>query len=496
MKRVLLAALVIAVGGFFGFQFYVQNRIVGEIDTAFQRIRDAGGKASHGKVSFDLLKHTLTIADVDGESASQQPIHFKAAGITATGVAQPDAAHVSADSIELTDVAIEAQTSVQPASRIAYKLPRLLVKEYFGPASLKQQPASSSVLDLYRFALEQFADIRASSISYPSATASLDISLPVGIAGEIKYSDVTVEGIKAGNIAAVKSSGFSFSLEVQQTMGPQAGKLQKVTGNLENLAAYDIDMTALAAVLNPENAGDDRYHRMYRQVSAGTYDISPAQGQHMRIDGIEVDDIALRPSRLQIAPIVAIFQKGPQLTPAQAQDMLEKMAGLYEGIGFGNVEIRGFQVDTPQGPVKLATLRYNLENGKGDWTIDGLDAATPKGPFKVERFAVQSFDIANLLRTSAMLSNPAQKRTPEQALALLAAIGGIEVKGLIAPFKDGKRNVNIDAINLNWGEFAGSIPTKAHLELRGTSPVDRTSAAQQPLVIAGIDTLSLDVNLS
>ena len=87
----LVAVVVIAVGGFFGFQFYTQHRIAGEVEAAFEQIRAAGGKASHGEVSFDLRSHTLRIADIATESASQPPVHMKIASIVALGVGQPDA---------------------------------------------------------------------------------------------------------------------------------------------------------------------------------------------------------------------------------------------------------------------------------------------------------------------------------------------------------------------------------------------------------------------
>jgi hypothetical protein len=57
MVKILLglaAAVVIAVGGYFGFEFYTQHRITSEVETAFEQMRAGGGKASHGKVSFDL----------------------------------------------------------------------------------------------------------------------------------------------------------------------------------------------------------------------------------------------------------------------------------------------------------------------------------------------------------------------------------------------------------------------------------------------------------
>jgi len=100
----LAAAIVIAVGAFFGFQFYMQHRVAGEVEAAFEQIRATGGKASHGKVSFDLLNRTVTVADIAGETAAQPPVSVKIASVTAAGVSQPDPTRFSANSIEATDI--------------------------------------------------------------------------------------------------------------------------------------------------------------------------------------------------------------------------------------------------------------------------------------------------------------------------------------------------------------------------------------------------------
>lgn len=92
----LVAVVVIAVGGFFGFALYTQHRIEGDVETAFAQISAGGGKASHGKVSFDLKSRTLRIADIAVDTASQPPVSMKIAGIVASGVAQPDAGRFSA----------------------------------------------------------------------------------------------------------------------------------------------------------------------------------------------------------------------------------------------------------------------------------------------------------------------------------------------------------------------------------------------------------------
>jgi len=85
----LLAAIVIAAGAFFGFEFYVQQRVATEVEAAFAQVRAAGNKATHGKVSFDLFSRTITVADIAGESVAQPPMSVKIGRFTAAGVSQP-----------------------------------------------------------------------------------------------------------------------------------------------------------------------------------------------------------------------------------------------------------------------------------------------------------------------------------------------------------------------------------------------------------------------
>src|SRR5882672_3907819 len=109
----LVAVVAIAVGGFFGFQFYTQHRVAGEVEAAFEQIRAGGGKASHGKVSFDLLSRTVDVADIVSESGAQPAVNVKIARVTASGVSQPDAARFAADSVEATDIEIGAGLAAQ-----------------------------------------------------------------------------------------------------------------------------------------------------------------------------------------------------------------------------------------------------------------------------------------------------------------------------------------------------------------------------------------------
>ena len=487
----LIAAIVIAVGVFFGFQFYTQHRIASEFDAAFEQIRATGGKASHGKISFDLLSRTVKITDLAAQSAAQPPVGVKIATLTASGLSQPDATRFSADAIEATDIEIGGAVATQPALSLSYKVPRIIVKDYSGPAALQPPPASSSFVDLYRFALKQFTGITAASIMAPSLAGTINSGSATPGGGEVAYSSLAMQGIKDGKVASLKIDGFVFTL-MQAT-----GKPDKLTGNLANLASYDIDINAMASIFDPLKVNDDQYYRAYRQISAGPYVVTSGQGMNMRIEGMTIDDVRLRPSRLQLPALLAVIPPpGTTPTPAQAREMLEKVAGIYEGVGIGNAEMHGLSMDTPQGPIKLSTMRFNLEDGKvGEFAIEGFNARTPKGPTIVERFALKSLDIANLLRMSALYSNPAQKPSPDQALRLFLLLEGAEMKGLVVPFKDSGKLVNIETFNLNWGQFVGSIPSRAHLTAKMTAPIDATNPALKPLVAAGLDMAAIDIDL-
>lgn len=491
----LVAAIVIVAGGFFGFQFYAQHRAEAEVEAAFAQIRAAGGKASHGKVSFDLSTRTVTVADITSESASPAPVNVKIASFKASGASRSDTTRFSADTIEATDMEIGVSMAALLGGRVVYKAPRITVKDYSGPASLQLSPAAASNVDMYRSAIEQFMRVSASSVTIPTITGTMNLegAVPGGGAGDFTYSDLSMQGIKDGKIAVMKADGFAFAVTMQQ-----AGKPQKMTGNLAAFAAYDFDASGAAAALDPQKATENQYYRAYRQVSTGAYTIASEPGVRMRIDGITIDDVGVRPSRIQLPALLAVMPPAGTAapTPAQTREMMDKAAGIYEGVRIGNAEMRGLTMEMPQGPMKLQAMRFNLENGRiGEFAFEGFDAVAPKGPVKLQRFALKSLDLANLLRMSAQFSDPAQRPSPEQALGMLALLEGAELKGLSAPFKNTGKPVTIDAIDLSWGQFVGPIPSRVRVSAKMAGPVDATDPTQMPLVIAGIDRLALDLDL-
>jgi len=303
-------------------------------------------------------------------------VGVKIATLTASGLSQPDAARFSADAIEATDIEIGGAVATQPALSLSYKVPRIIVKGYSGPAALQPPPASSSFVDLYRFALKQFTGITAASIMAPSLAGTINSGSATPGGGEVAYSSLAMQGIKDGKVTSLKIDGFVFTL-MQAT-----GKPDKLTGNLANLASYDIDINAMASIFDPLKVNDDQYYRAYRQISAGPYVVTSGQGMNMRIEGMTIDDVRLRPSRLQLPALLAVIPPpGTTPTPAQAREMLERVAGIYEGVGIGNAEMHGLSRDTPQGPIKLSTMRFNLEDGKvGEFAMKASTSVRRKGP--------------------------------------------------------------------------------------------------------------------
>ncbi|MGY8631515.1 hypothetical protein RAD15_03335 [Bradyrhizobium sp. 14AA] len=495
MKRILIgliALAVLAAGGWFGFNLYAQHRATAEIEAAFEQIRAGGGKASHGKIGFDLPSRTLTIEDIAVTPGNQSQAQIKIAGIKGTGVRQIDDVSFSADSIDITGFEV-ALDQVGPAKlKASYRIPQLILRDYAGPIHAGNAPADGSLIDLYRYVLGQYANVTASSLTAPTLTMSFDAGNSGAgsgaSSGEVAYSGLAIQNLKRGKIDAMKADRAVISIDVKQP-----GKPDKLTGELSNIIVNDFDAAAIIAALAPQTASDDTYRRVYRQVSAGPYVLKSAQGMRVDIAGFIIEDIDVQPSKFRLAEIFAALpqDKSAPPTPAQAREMMEKLAGLYEGLRIGRAEVSRISVGTPQGTGKVNAIRYT----QGEFAVEGVDTPAPQGQFKMERFALKSFSAANLIRWAASLSNPGQAPSPDQMLGLFRVLEGAEIKGVVSPYKNTRQLVTIDTISLAWGQLVGSIPSKANLVVKMVAPTDPSNPTQLPLTMAGIDKLAINLDL-
>ncbi|UQR67070.1 hypothetical protein LRP30_18225 [Bradyrhizobium sp. C-145] len=171
--------------------------------------------------------------------------------------------------------------------------------------------------------------------------------------------------------------------------------------------------------------------------------------------------------------------------------MTGKLAGFYEGLRIGKIEVGKTSMGTPQGTARINAVRYR----EGEFAVEGIDTPSPQGQFKMERFALKSFSAANLMRWAAGLSGHGLAPSPDQLLGLFRVLEGAEIKGVVAPYKNTRQLVTIDTVSLNWGQLVGSIPSKASLVVKMVTPTDPANPAQRPLVIAGVDKLAIDLDL-
>lgn len=493
MKRILIgltAVALLAAGGWFGFSLYAKHRVTAEIETAFEQIRKQGGKASHGKIGFDLPSRTLTIEDIAVDPGQQSQTQVKIAGVRAIGVRQLDEGQFSADAIEVSGVALAIDSRVGPSQmKVDYRIAQATIRDYSGAIRARALPASNAIPDLYRFGLEQFSSVSASSIEVPTIAVTVaskpDTAKSEG--GDLTYSGLAMKNLRYGKVEATKADRLTFTFKTVQPDKP--GQL---TGELWNLAMSDFDASGLLAAFGPEKANDDSTHQLYGQVSAGSYTVTSGDVR-LQVDGFSVDDIGVQPSKFRMAEMLAVLPKDRSTppTPAQAREMMEKLAGLYEGLRIGKAEIGKTSITTPQGTGSINAVRYR----DGEFSVEGVDAPTPQGQFKMERFALKSFSVPNLMRWAAGLTKPGRAPLPDQMLGLFGVLAGAEIKGVIAPFKTTKKLVTIDALSLDWGQLVGSIPSKAHVVAKLVTPTDPSDPKQLPLILGGIDKLAIDLDL-
>jgi hypothetical protein len=491
----LAAAVLIALGGYFGFQFYVHQRVVADVDAALAAVQAGGGKASHGKITFDLWSRTLTAQDIAVESAGPQPTSLKIARFTAIG-AKSDAGRFSADQITATDIELGGTLAAQTRPEFAYKAPRIEIAGYSGLSGPLRPLDPAVPADFYRQLLERFAAVSATSITIPSVTGRMTMAGSATALGEYTYAGLAARDVRDGKIAALTIDRATFTAPLQAQ-----GKTDKMTGEVVEIAAYDFDGAATLAMFDPARANDDKYYRTYRQMKTGAYTASTESGMKMRLDGMEANEIGIRPSRMQFAKIMAVVDSMPPpgTTPTleQTRGMMDKAAGLYEGFSIGNAEIRGLTMEMPDGPFRLGAIKLGkLENGKiEEFAFEGLEARSPQGPVKLGRFALRALDVANLLRTATQLAGT-RSPSPDQLAGLLLLLEGAEIRNLTAPYRNTGQPVNIDTLTLGWGQFVGPIPTKTRAALRMSGPI----AAGDPepfsaLAAAGLKSASINFDL-
>jgi hypothetical protein len=74
-------------------------------------------------------------------------------------------------------------------------------------------------------------------------------------------------------------------------------------------------------------------------------------------------------------------------------------------------------------------------------------------------------------------------------------LAGVEVKGVVAPFKNTGKPVTLDNFNLDWGQFVGPVPSQARLITKMVTPIDVSDPTTKLLIAAGISSIAFDCDL-
>jgi hypothetical protein len=500
MRKLLIGLVIlvpIAIGGYFGAAFLANRWFESELEARFAALRSAGADASHGPVTFDLISRTLVVADIIVAQPGSFPFATKVGRVTATGVGLPTAGRLSADRIEVVDIEIERK----PGSRgggATYLAPRVELVGYSGPTVPVAVSAGASAADQMRASLEQLAAIRIASATVPTMTASV-VPAAIGnnalLAGPVtvSYSDLALRDLRDRRIAGITVE--QCDIQFPGTAGP--GGLEKTGIGIAKLMLSDMDFGAILAALGPDAATDDRYYRAYGHVAAGPFTFTLENGRGVTLDSFTVDDMALNPSKQRLGELmtaVEAMQAAPMsVSPALTGELLDRVAGFYEGARIGKIEARGLTATgAPEGDVKLAAIRFaGLESGRlAEVAIEGLETRKPNQSFKVGRFAIAGLQVANAMRMGAQatLSNP--KSQAEQIVDVLRLLEGVEVEELDVPDNAAGRYV-VDSFKIGWGKFVGPIPTNARVTIAMTAPIGKDDPRLEPLAAAGITSAKL-----
>jgi hypothetical protein len=501
----LVVVLVVGAGGYFGVDYWAQNAVAREVDAMLDGWRASVGSATRGRIELDLWARTVRITDVVVQPRSEPHPKITVGLVVASGF---DLSGKPAR-IELIDVAMSDVRPGRPRTVVQQTAPSVTLTEFSARPVAPRKVVTA--LDGARLWLEQFRAITAARIEIPSLTVTMTAD-NVGRTSapsfsQYTYANLVLREVGDGKVAEATTDGISLSGNV----GPPFFVLK---GEIGKSSVLDADVAPLLAFLDSSrSAKTEGYQRVYRQVSMGPYTlqmgVDPRTGMSMRVDGIVAQDVGLHPGKLSLDDLMFLSEitgsAGPPGTlpvqPGQLTMLVDKMAGLYEGVSLGRLQMQGLSVTGPRERVKLAALRIErMENGRlGELVFDGLDARPPVGdPVSFGRFAFKGLDLANLLRLlgTELTTPPGQSPSFDRIARMYTLLEGFEIKGIEVLDPSTRRKALIDASVTSGPSIAGLLPTNVRSAFKVSIPL--SLSAPEPLnmlVAAGFNAVAAEADL-
>jgi hypothetical protein len=497
MRKVLIGILLVVVagiGGYVGVASWAQRAATRHVDAALDRWRARGGTATRGPVAFELWTRTLRVSGIALASRASPDDKVSIGQVVAAGVDRSGAA----SRVDIVDLEIGSALPGQLKGRIRQKTPRVTLTGVAGRPSAPRRGADA--LDTLRSWLEQFGTVTAEAVDIPSLTVTVtpaagDDARDAPGAVEYTYTGIALRDVAHGRIAEATVGNIA----VRSATGR---RYREFTAEIGNVSLRDIDTAPLLAFLDPTRPDRDGYRRLYRQLAVGPGTLRFDGGPGIGVARIVAEDAGLYPPRLSRDDLMFLAEVGNPAgrppTDTQLGMLTDKMAGLYEGVHLGKLEIAGLRVDAPSDAIEVARVAVDgLEGGRfARIAVEGLSASAPQRPsLAAGSIALKGFNVANLLRTASRLLTAPERSGPMQVLQALAVVEGVEIKDLALPATG--RPVHLRALDASWGRLVEGVPTQLRLSATVRAPV--TAGDPEPLIKAlaasGIPALtaSLDV---
>ena len=365
------------------------------------------------------------------------------------------------------------------------------MKDYSGPAGLQRPPASASIIDAYRSALEQFAAVSASSVSAPSMAGTINFG--AAMSGGVHLFGHGPAGHQGRQDR--HHAGRAASFHGQHAAGRQ-GRQNDRRNRQSRLARFRCQPRLPPSSIRKRPTTTAITASTARR-SAGPYTVTSAQGLRMRIDGMTVDDVGVRPSRLQFPALLAMIQAAGRHSDAGADARDDRQDGRASTRACGSERPRCAAFRP-----KHRKARSSSQRSGSTWKTARSANLQSKGLIHARRKDPSSSDASRSnpsisptsceCRRSSRTRHSRPRPTDRRAVS---ADRGRRDQGRHGALQEHRQAVNLDSFDLNWGQFVGPIPSKARLTVKMTTPVDATDPAMKALVAAGLDTLSVDVDL-
>ncbi|GGF65265.1 hypothetical protein GCM10007301_26300 [Azorhizobium oxalatiphilum] len=477
MKKVAIGVVVLAVlgiGGYFGFNYYVQYRAKSDVEALFATLRQQGATATYKDVGFTLAGRVLTVKGIDITSGGNA---IKADQFTAQGVTSPSGGTVQAGAIEFSGLSVTATGIVGTDTVLTYSMPQVRIENYQGPDRLQPVPAGNGSQPAMREALVRFAGIRADSFTVPQFTAHLEAKAGTPADKAVQPMDVTYSGLKASGIAEGRVAEIAIDKVAYTTKVKDGDKTNTLNGEMVNLRSSGVDTGPIRALTDatPPTTGPQP---VYARITTGAYTLKQENGTLSNFGSMSLERIAVDPAKLSFArldELTALAQKGVDHDPQQSAKLLAVMADMLNGIAIGDITVKDVSLTEKNDASKIESMSLKgFSNGRLDvMELNGVTGSTSdKKPVVFKRLALLGLSMGDLLQTSAATLLQGDKPDVATSLGMFKAMAGFEIEGLVAPHEETGGQIKIEKTSVTWGDFVGLVPSRVSIKLdKITGPI-------------------------